>query len=315
MLSIKIIIKKILNKLHLKFVRSNQQIKISSFFFLKLIDNLNIIDLGSENYSGEIDSSYKDLISTYKSNIYCFDFLGNKSLNSLRGKVNFNFIQEAVYDGSQVNFYECIPQSASGIYPPAEDWLARLGCPTSIKNIKKVQSKKLDDLIPKEISVDLIKLDIQGAEIVALENAADTLKNVSFVQCEANFTELFIGSPLFPEVYNFMKSKGFNFYSFSSLGLFSLDGVERHVDNGDPRFYHSHFWSRQLAWSIAIFYRDPKYFKNEPQKILNAAAIAHTTYNAYDLTRSILAQGADFIPNGEKILKDYELILAQNSLI
>ena len=134
------------------------------------------------------------------------------------------------------------------------------------------------------------------------------------MQCEADFTELFIGSPLFPEVYNFMKSNGFNFYSFSSLGLFSLDGVKRVTDNGDAEFNASHFWSRQLAWSIAIFYRSPDYFKNEPQKILNAVAIAHTTYKAYDLARLLLKGGVDLIPNGEEILREYEILLAKNGL-
>ncbi|CEZ19813.1 protein of unknown function [Candidatus Methylopumilus planktonicus] len=318
---IKSLTKKVLSKLRLKYipkalVSEDYQVKLPSDFFSKYTKNLNIIDLGSECYSGEMDASYKNLISHYSCNVYCFDIQDNKTLKILAPGSNFISIQEAVFDGTETNFYDCNPPAASGIYPPNKPVWDRIGLPLEIKKVKRIKTKKLDDLIPKNVSIDFIKLDIQGAEITALTNGADVLKNVSFVQAEGDFIELFEGgAPLFPEVFNFMKSKGFTFFSFGSLGLFSLAGVKRILGNGSPEFYHNHFWSKQIGFSLGIFYRGPEYFKNDPAKILNSAAIAHASYNAYDLARLILTDGVKYIPNGKKILDEYESLLRKNNLI
>ena len=64
---IKSLTKKVLSKLRLKYipkalVSEDYQVKLPSDFFSKYTKNLNIIDLGSECYSGEMDASYKNLI-------------------------------------------------------------------------------------------------------------------------------------------------------------------------------------------------------------------------------------------------------------
>ena len=225
------------------------------------------------------------------------------------GSKNFRVITETIADGEEHTFYECLPKAASGIFEPNQQWLSRLGLPTEVIQKRRVTTKTLDAVIPQSARIDLIKMDIQGAELLALKNGSRVLKDVSFVQCEADLTELFLGGAKFPEIYSFMESQGFAFHTFTSLGLFSLDGVKRTIGLGTPTFSHPHFWSRQLAWSISLFYRK----ELAPDRIINAAAIAHTSFKAYDLARSILMTHSGQLPTG--LLDDYESTLKRARLL
>jgi len=58
-------------------------------------------------------------------------------------------------------------------------------------------------------SIDVIKLDVQGAELQALRGARRILKSAKTVLTEVSFVPLYKDSPLFPEVDAFMKEAGF----------------------------------------------------------------------------------------------------------
>ena len=66
-------------------------------------------------------------------------------------------------------------------------------------------------------------MDVQGAELMILENAQTILNNVIIFQTEADFIELFKGQPSFGELDGFIRSEEFNIFSFCSLGLWSYD--------------------------------------------------------------------------------------------
>ena len=53
----------------------------------------------------------------------------------------------------------------------------------------------------------MIKLDVQGAEIDILQGLQDNLSLFEVVILEVSLRELNQGSPLFPEVCDFMKQK------------------------------------------------------------------------------------------------------------
>jgi FkbM family methyltransferase len=58
-------------------------------------------------------------------------------------------------------------------------------------------------------SVDLLKIDVQGAELLMLRGAAESLPRVRFVLSEVSFQPLYEGSALFQEVYDLLTSEGF----------------------------------------------------------------------------------------------------------
>lgn len=84
-----------------------------------------------------------------------------------------------------------------------------------IKETKKlpVVCKTLDTLV-KEFNIpagnfNIINIDIQGAELLALKGGIDTLKNIEAIYTEVNFEELYEGCALIHDLDKFLGSMGF----------------------------------------------------------------------------------------------------------
>lgn len=77
----------------------------------------------------------------------------------------------------------------------------------------EVRTAPLDQLLA-EAGVDLSKLDfiamdIQGAELMALRGATETLKHINALQLEVNYSELYEGCPLISDLDAFLGDHGF----------------------------------------------------------------------------------------------------------
>ena len=65
--------------------------------------------------------------------------------------------------------------------------------------------------------VDVLKLDLQGYDYLALQGAEETLKRVKVVLVEVLFTEIYQGCGLFTEVFGLMSVSGFDLYTLCGL--------------------------------------------------------------------------------------------------
>ena len=74
----------------------------------------------------------------------------------------------------------------------------------------KLDMYKLDDLIQQK--VDLIKIDVQGAEKLVLEGSENILKNTDFIIMETNIIQYNEGSPMLSDMILFMDKKGFQIF-------------------------------------------------------------------------------------------------------
>jgi FkbM family methyltransferase len=81
--------------------------------------------------------------------------------------------------------------------------------------------------------VDVIKADVQGAELLVLQGATRALGQASFVYLEASTIEYNQGAPCFYEVDAFLRSRGYYLYdiadlnynvAFKTFGLGQYDG-------------------------------------------------------------------------------------------
>jgi FkbM family methyltransferase len=79
----------------------------------------------------------------------------------------------------------------------------------------KLDMYKLDNLVQQK--VDLIKIDVQGAEKLVLEGAETILQNTDFIIMETNVLQYNEGSPLLSEMVLFMDKKGFQIYDCTEL--------------------------------------------------------------------------------------------------
>ena len=138
-----------------------------------------------------------------------------------------------------------------------------------------VTTKRLDDINGLD-DVDVVKIDVQGAELAVFKGAERVLSNALFVHTEVEFVELYEGQPLFADIDTHLRGLGFQFHTFEGFGQRSFKPMV--VANNQNRGL------RQILWSDAIYVRDfLKFELLSAQKLLKLAIIAHEMYRSYDL--------------------------------
>lgn len=127
-------------------------------------------------------------------------------------------------------------------------------------------------------SVDFMKLNVQGAELQILGAGESVLPEVVGLLTEVAFVENYQGRPLFSEVDQWLRSRGFTFFEFISpltVGRNASPVSTRLL----PGFHH---WHGQLVESHALYLRDPVALELQGQnlaaftfeKVLKLAALA-----------------------------------------
>ena len=84
-------------------------------------------------------------------------------------------------------------------------------------NIIKKDGIKLDDLLNKDSTYDLIKVDTQGSELDVIEGGKEICKKAKAMLLEVSFNEYNKDAPLSEEVINYMKD--FKFKPAAVLGI------------------------------------------------------------------------------------------------
>ena len=77
--------------------------------------------------------------------------------------------------------------------------------------------------------IDLLKLDVQGAEHLVLAGAEQTLKRTKLIWCECSFKPLYTGSSTFADIYEMLQGSGFQLLELSP-GMSSPTGEMLQVD-------------------------------------------------------------------------------------
>jgi FkbM family methyltransferase len=67
----------------------------------------------------------------------------------------------------------------------------------------------LDDIVPPEIVPDMLKMDVQGAELDILEGAKKILPRIKWIYLEVSFVPCNEGAPLFDTVYRYISDRGY----------------------------------------------------------------------------------------------------------
>jgi hypothetical protein len=124
-------------------------------------------------------------------------------------------------------------------------------------------------------------LDVQGAELMILEQAQEVLKSVAVIQCKVEFVELYKGQPLMADVDTFLRSHGFCFLRFSYTQGRPFKPLQ--ITNSPYKEIS------QMLWGDAIYVRDFRMLQQWNMRQLQAAAfILHEVYEAIDLTVILL---------------------------
>lgn len=74
--------------------------------------------------------------------------------------------------------------------------------------------------------IDLLHLDVQGAELACLQGATQMLENnqISIIRCEVAFFQLYLNQPLFWDIGKFLSNFGYRFVSLVDLKYRDSEG-------------------------------------------------------------------------------------------
>lgn len=145
----------------------------------------------------------------------------------------------------------------------------------AIETIANVQTSRLDDLdtLP---SIDLLKMDIQGAELTVLQNGMEKLADCVAIQLEVSYVCLYENQPSFGDVDIWMRSQGYAPHKFLDVKCWSIA----------PTIFNNNFRvpGNQLLESDIVYIRNPLALdKLTDVQVQKMAVIAHYCLQSYDL--------------------------------
>ena len=205
-----------------------------------------------------------------------------------------------------------VPNRTSGasLYPPNPYFMERFGCSAYWGEVKqfKIKCSSYQDFLSerKKTAPNLIKLDVQGAELDILSSFTDDqLNEVICVETEVEFYEIYQGQPLFCDVHAFMVSKGFE--------LMDLRTARVHNSKGDVEDFYlknelntsraTPHISAQLVGGDALYFRNTRgndLFRSK--NFLIKSVICACIYHYYDLALWLIDQ-----PQALKLFSNEEM--------
>jgi FkbM family methyltransferase len=194
------------------------------------------------------------------------------------------FLPYALGDGSEAVLNICAAPGMTSIFEPDMDFLAHFHGFTEWSQVvarEPLKTRRLDE-IDEVQAIDFMKLDVQGSELVILENAAEKLKHTLVIHVETLFVPFYKNQPLFGDLDVFLREAGFMFHKFGPL-------VSRVIK---PLLLDNDMYKglSQQLWSDAVYVRPLTAFDDlKSDMLLKTARILHDVYGSYDLAQLALA--------------------------
>jgi FkbM family methyltransferase len=250
---------------------------------------LNIVDVGA-NPLADVKPPYQVLIDQGMASVVGFepDPEPFEKLQALKG-ARETYLPYAVGDGGRHQLRVCAMSGMNSLLPPNFELLNLLhlhGHWAEVKALLDVETMRLDDVAEIK-TMDYLKIDIQGGELLVFESAAEKLKDCLVVHTEVMFVPMYIDQPLFSDQELFLRKLGFQVHKF-----FDLHGrvLKPFLVNGSP-----HLPLSQILWADVIFIKDiTRLERLQPEQLLKLAIILHYVYDSIDVAHFVL-QAYDLI--------------------
>lgn len=267
---------------------------------------LTIIDIGASLVGDEVPV-YQALIEAGCARLVAFepDETALKILKE-RYPVQHLFLPLFLGDGRPATFFETNWGPTGSLFEPNTALLERFHNLTDITTVvatHAVETTRLDD-IEEIVDADYIKIDAQGSEKMIFENAENLLKQVTLIQTEVSWVEMYKGMPLFADIDRTLRAMGFQWHT--RLGC----GYRPFLPLANPEHPHAAF--AQELWGDVVYVRDwMKFDQVPPLKLVKLAVLLHDLYESYDLAHVAFAaadsqSGTNYAENYAKWLTDGE---------
>lgn len=205
------------------------------------------------------------------------------------------FLPYAIGDGSRRRLHLTRFPPCTSVFEPNRPFLdlfQDLPSLFEITGAAEVQTRRLDDIEElRETGCDYLKLDIQGAERMALENAARILSGTLMVEIEINLTPLYAGSPRAGELDALLRKAGFMLWRYIGSGGRTLKPLPARPGSGE--------FMSQTLWCETVYARD----YTRPESLdagqwIRFAMLAHALHGAADLALLALSRADGLLGTG-----------------
>jgi len=124
--------------------------------------------------------------------------------------------------------------TSSSLLQSTDTNIAAFGQRVEFKEEITVKGARLDSRF--QTAPNILKLDLQGAELQALQGAESWLRDTDIVLLEVAFQELYDGQPSFFDVHSHLTSRGFELWSLYEL----VTGDTGQLSEGDALYVNGH---------------------------------------------------------------------------
>ena len=206
------LVKKPLNLIGIDLVRYRPRYEVGPYAFLQTLGIKTVIDVGA--HSGEFAEMIRGILP--EAQIISFEPLKeefSKLERRMRSFGNFKAFNLALgEENGQATIHRSDYAQSSSLLPMAS--LHKEAFPESAGHKEEtIEIASLDNAL-RECKLDLeilLKIDVQGYEDRVIAGAPATLSSCKAIIIEVSFRELYEGQPLFDQIYETLKSKGFSY--------------------------------------------------------------------------------------------------------
>ncbi|MBF0180721.1 MAG: FkbM family methyltransferase [Magnetococcales bacterium] len=185
-------------------------------------------------------------------------------------------------DGKKATFFETNWAATGSLFRPNQALLEQFNNLAELMTLKAqhpVNTVRLDSIVGLG-KVDMIKIDVQGAELMVFNGARQVLASTSLIQTEVNFLPLYQNQPLFADVDRHLRNFGFQFHTFAGLSSRAYKPLQL------PNPNHG---LHQVIWGDAVYFKNSQNFAKLPSdELLKLALLLHDIYTSYDVVYLLL---------------------------
>jgi FkbM family methyltransferase len=114
------------------------------------------------------------------------------------------------------DFYMTEGSDFASLRVPRPELTSYYGSSANVVQTLEVPIRRLDDVFPTDLNVDILKIDVQGGEREVLAGAIQTLGRTSVLVIEANFLSHYEGDDDLPSLFSLLTAKyGFTFWNMA----------------------------------------------------------------------------------------------------
>ncbi len=118
-------------------------------------------------------------------------------------------------ESGDIAFHVTANVVSSSVLPPSDTNLSVHGQNVETTERIVVRQERLDEALPG--TVDVVKLDLQGYELPALEGMQKLFPRIGCLLIEVEFMPMYEGQALFPRIHQLMTDHGYRLFNFYEL--------------------------------------------------------------------------------------------------